>query len=182
MKFTELDINGVWLIGAEAHTDARGVFRRHFCAREFTDRSIAATVAQGNISENPHRGTLRGFHFQAPPFAEAKTISCLSGALYGIVVDLRQHAETFTKWVPVELSAENRCAVHVPAGCAVAWLTTADHTIVHYYMSEFYAPDSYRGIRYNDPAFGFHWPGPPLVISERDRTFPDFDPKSLLAT
>jgi dTDP-4-dehydrorhamnose 3,5-epimerase len=180
MKFTALDIAGGWLIDADAHADERGVFRRHFCAKEFADRGITATVVQGNISENPHIGTLRGFHYQEAAFAEAKTVSCLSGALYAIVVDLRRTA-LFMHWVPVELSGDNRRSLHVPKGCAMAWLTTAPNTVVHYYMSEAYAPASYRGIRYDDPAFGFRWPAAPKVISEKDRTYPDFDPKSVCA-
>lgn len=181
MKFVELDIKGVWLIEAEPYVDQRGVLRRHFCAREFAAHGLASVVAQGNISENPHSGTLRGFHYQAAPFEEAKTLSCLSGALYDIVVDLRPASATFLKWVSVELSAENRDSLYVPAGCANAWLTMARNTTIHYYMSEAYVLDSYRGFRYNDPAFGFRWPAAPDLISDKDRTFPDFDPKSLLS-
>lgn len=179
MKFTELDIKGVWLVDAEVHADSRGALRRHFCAAEFASNGIAANIAQGNISENPHRGTLRGFHYQLPPHQEAKTLSCMTGALFAIVVDLRRSAGSFLRWVPVELSRENRRTLHVPVGCAIAWLTTKPDTTVHYYMSEFYAPDSYRGIRYNDPVFDFAWPEEPTVISEKDAGFPDFNPASI---
>lgn len=177
MKFVELGLRGVWLIEPEAYADERGVFRRHFCAREFRDHGLAPAAVQGNVSENPHLGTLRGFHYQARPFEEAKTLSCMTGAIYDIVVDLRPESPTFMRWVPVELAARDRKSLHVPAGCANAWLTTAPDTVVHYYMSEEYAPDSYRGFRYDDPAFGFRWPIAPKVISERDRGFPDFDPR-----
>jgi dTDP-4-dehydrorhamnose 3,5-epimerase len=83
------------------------------------------------------------------------------------------------QWVSAQISADDRRSLHVPAGCANAWLTLAPNTTVHYYMSDMFAPESARGIRYNDPAFGFGWPAEPAVISERDRTFPDFDPASL---
>jgi len=179
MKFVELKLPGVWLFAPDVHTDDRGAFRRHFCAREFGAHGIAATVAQGNISENPQIGTLRGFHYQAPPQREAKTLSCLSGAIYDIVVDLRPNSPTFMAWVAAEISAQDRRSLHVPAGCANAWLTTASNTIVHYYMSEFYAPAADRGLRYDDPAFGFRWPAAPAVISDRDRSFPDFEPRSV---
>jgi dTDP-4-dehydrorhamnose 3,5-epimerase len=179
MKFEALKINGVWLIEPEVHSDDRGAFRRHFCAREFAERGITPTVAQGNVSENPRAGTLRGFHYQAPPQQEAKTLSCIAGALYDIVVDLRPASPTFMQWVAVELSARDRRSLHVPAGCANAWLTTAPDTVVHYYMSDFYAPAADRGLRYDDPAFGFRWPAAPAVISARDRSYPDFDPRSL---
>jgi dTDP-4-dehydrorhamnose 3,5-epimerase len=179
MKFAELKLPGVWLIAPDVHTDDRGAFRRHFCAREFNARGITATVAQGNISENPRIGTLRGFHYQARPQQEAKTLSCLSGAVYDIVVDLRPTSPTFMEWVAVELSAQGRHSLHIPAGCANAWMTTAPDTVVHYYMSAFYAPATDRGLRHDDPAFAFRWPATPTVISEKDRSYPDFDPRSL---
>ncbi len=179
MRFTELEIAGAWLIDADVFSDERGAFRRHFCAREFAEHGLAPTVLQGNISENPHEGTLRGFHFQARPHEEAKTISCLTGSLFDIVVDLRPESPTFMKWIPTSLSAADRRSLHVPAGCANAWLTTSPNTTVHYYMSEMYVPESYGGFRYNDPAFGFKWPVEPKLISEKDRAFPDFDPASI---
>lgn len=179
MTFTELGLAGVWLITPELHSDDRGIFRRHFCAREFGEHGLVPTVAQGNISENPRLGTLRGFHYQAGRHQEAKTLSCLSGAVYDIVVDLRRGSPTFMTWIAVELSAHARQSLHVPAGCANAWLTTAPQTIVHYYMSEFYAPEADRGFRYDDPAFAFRWPMPPTVVSQKDRSYPDLDPGSL---
>ena len=106
MKFSELPLAGVWLIEPDLYRDDRGVFRRHFCAREFEDHGIAPAVAQGNISENPKIGTLRGFHYQTGPHGEAKTLSCLTGAIYDIVVDLRRKSATFMQWVAVTLSAE----------------------------------------------------------------------------
>lgn len=179
MKFVELALRGVWLIEPVMFADERGVFRRHFCAAEFAAHGLASSAVQGNISENPHCGTLRGFHFQTGRFAEAKTLSCLAGAIHDIVIDLRPGSPTFMQWVSVQISADDRRSLHVPAGCANAWLTTAPNTILHYYMSEMYSAESYRGLRYNDPGFRFRWPMEPSVISEKDRTFPDFDPASL---
>lgn len=179
MKFTELGLSGVWLIEAEPFSDERGIFYRHFCDQEFSAHGLVSNVAQGNISVNPHLGTLRGFHYQVRPFEEAKTLSCLIGSIYDIVVDLRQQSPTFLEWIAVELSAQERRSLHVPVGCANAWMTTAPSTIVHYYMSGLYSPQAYRGFRYNDPAFGFRWPMEPNLISERDRRLPDFDPSSL---
>ena len=179
MKFEELGLKGVWLITPDVFVDERGVFRRHFCAKEYAEHGLAPTSPQGNVSENTHAGTLRGFHYQAGRFAEAKTLSCMTGAIYDIVVDLRPESPTWLQWVSVEISAADRRSLHVPAGCANAWMTTEPNTVIHYYMSESYSPESYRGFRYNDPAFGFRWPSEPKVISDKDRTFPDFDPTSL---
>ena len=176
MKFTELPVAGAFLIDAEPFTDERGTFRRHFCRDEFAKHGIDPNVGQGNISENPHAGTLRGFHFQLPPFGEAKTLHCISGSLFDIVVDLRPASATFMQWVSLEFSAADRRSLHVPAGCANAWLTTSPNTTVHYYMSEAYRPNADSGLRYNDPAFGFRWPQAPKLISKKDAGFPDFDP------
>jgi len=179
MKFTELALQGVWLIEPVLFSDERGGFRRHFCTEEFAAHGLAPTVAQGNISENVQSGTLRGFHYQVGQYAESKTISCMSGGIYDVVVDLRQNSPTFMQWVSVKISADDRRSLYVPAGCANAWLTTVANTVLHYYMSEMFSPESARGFRYNDPVFKVNWPTEPVVISERDRTFPDFNPASL---
>ncbi|MDB4877451.1 MAG: rfbC [Gemmatimonadetes bacterium] len=179
MRFVELGLVGVWLIEPELVVDERGVFRRTLCAKEFAEHGLAATAVQGNISENPHDGTLRGFHYQVPPFEEAKTLLCVSGALFDIVVDLRPSSPTFLQWVSLELSAADRRSLHVPAGCANAWLTTQPNTTVHYYMSELYRPNADRGIRYDDPLFGFQWPAKPRMISKKDEGYPNFDPSTL---
>ena len=179
MKFTELELSGVWLIQPEPFTDERGSFFRHFCAEEFARHGIVTTMLQGNISINPHLGTLRGFHYQLKPFEEAKTLSCMTGAIYDVVVDLRRKSPTFMQWIAVELSATKPGSLHIPHGCANAWLTTASHTTVHYYMSELYAAEAYRGFRYNDPAFNIRWPMEPKVISDKDRHLPDFDSASV---
>lgn len=175
MKFEELSIPGAWLIKPELVIDDRGVFRRHFCAREFASHGIVTAVAQGNVSENPHLYTLRGFHFQTPPHGEGKTISCIRGAVFDIIVDLRPDSATFLKWTSVTVSAENRESLHVPAGCANAYLTMQPDTIVHYYMTEFYEPGSYGGFNYRDPRFKFEWPATPRLISEKDKSLPNFD-------
>lgn len=175
MKFKELGIAGVWLIEPELYSDERGVFRRHFCREEFAAHGIATQVAQGNVSENPHLHTLRGFHYQLAPHAEGKTLSCFSGGIYDIIVDLRPDSKTFLQWISLTLDAQSRNSFYIPPGCANAYLTVAPDTVVHYYMSEMYAPGSYRGFNYADPSFKFVWPAAPRVISERDRNLPYYD-------
>lgn len=176
MKFHEQKIEGVWLIEAEPIADARGVFRRHYCHLEFSQAGIEPKILQTNISENYHKHTLRGFHYQAKPFEESKTLTCLRGTIYDIVVDLRPGSSTFLQWVPFELRADDGLSLHVPAGCANAYLTLEDSTAILYYMSEAYSAGAYCGFRYDDPLFGFKWPAEPAVISEKDRCYPDFDP------
>jgi len=174
MIFTEQEIKGVYKIEAEPYEDERGAFRRHFCDKEFADNGIVTDMKQSNVSENNFAYTLRGFHYQLEPYAEGKTLSCLKGKIYDVVVDLRKDSLTYMKWISIELSGENRTSVHIAPGCANAFLTLEDNCLIHYYCSESYNPDAERGIRFNDPAFNFTWPMEPKVISGKDLNHPDF--------
>ncbi len=174
MEFFEQQLNGVFIIEPEPFVDDRGVFRRHFCEQEFKEHKITSSVKQTNVSENKCKFTLRGFHYQLPPYGEGKTLSCLKGAIYDVVVDLRSESPTYMKWIAVELNDQNRKSLHVPPGCANAFLTLQDASLIHYYCSEVYTPQAERGIRYNDPVFHFAWPTEPLVISEKDLNQPDY--------
>lgn len=180
MKFIQLAIADVWLIEPELIEDNRGVFRRSFCSLEYKKNGLVPTVLQGNVSENPTLGTLRGFHFQTAPHQEAKTLTCLIGGIFDIVVDLRPNSKTFLKWLSVDLSVKNRHSLYVPPGCANAYLTTDDQSMIHYYMSEAYSPTLYSGFNYADPQFSFNWPFEPVVISEKDKNLPALDVEKLL--
>ena len=131
-------------------------------------------IKQSNVSENRKKHTLRGFHYQLPPHGENKVISCIKGAIYNVVVDLRENSNTYLQWESFELTEKNRLSLHVPIGCANAYLTLSDDTWVLYYHSEFYVPREERGIRYNDPYFKFNWPAEPNVISDKDLSIQDF--------
>ena len=174
MKLREHSISGLYTILPHLHQDERGVFRRSFCEKELAESGIHFEVKQGNISENFRKHTLRGFHYQIQPTKESKILTCVTGSLYNVVLDLRKESQTYRQWTAMEISSDDRASVHVPHGCANAFLTMSDQTIVHYYMGDFFSPDTYRGIRYNDPSFGFEWPCEPVVISERDLNFPDY--------
>ncbi len=174
MKFKETEIQGCFLIEPEPFADNRGMFRRHFDSTEFAAHGIVTDVKQANVSENIHPFTLRGFHYQLPPHGEGKTLSCIKGKIYDIVVDLRPDSKTFMKWVAVELNETNRASIHIPPGCANAFMTLEANSIIHYYCSQNYNKEAERGIRYNDPAFKFSWPREPEVISDKDKSWPDF--------
>lgn len=174
MKFYEQEISGVFIIEPEPYIDDRGLFRRHFCEKEFKSHKLLSKLAQCNVSENKHKYTLRGFHYQLNPYWEAKTLSCLKGSIYDIVVDLRLDSPTYLKWVGFELSETNKKSVHIPLGCANAFLTLEDNSLIHYYCSEFYNPKFEKGIRYNDPLFNFEWPANPEFVSDKDNNYPDF--------
>ena len=174
MKFQELDIQGAWLIHHGVFRDGRGQLERIFDHSGFADHGIATRVEHSLISRNPVLGTLRGFHYQSAPFVEAKTITCLTGSIYDVIVDLRLDSPTYCHWTAVELDAADEVSLHVPHGCANAWLSTAPDTKLHYYMTEAFSPDHGRGIRFDDPALDVHWLAPPIVISDRDLAWPPF--------
>ena len=164
MKFIEQKLPDVFLIEPKPIIDDRGSFRRHFCKKEFAENGITSDISQSNVSENKYAFTLRGFHYQLFPHSEGKTLSCLKGSIYDIVVDLGHESQTYLKWVSFELSQKNRNCVHIPPGCAHAFLTLEDNCLIHYYCSEPFSPDLELGIRYNDPSFNFEWPAEPKVI------------------
>ena len=174
MIFKKQKIEGVHLILPESHEDERGVFRRHFCAKEFSDNGIVNKVEQANISENKSKYTLRGFHYQVNEHQEGKTISCISGKIYEVVLDIRKSSSTFKQWVSFELDSKNKQSVHIPPGCAHAYLTLEDNSVVHYYCSKSYAPKYEKGIRYDDKLFNFSWPHKPKFISKKDLSYEDF--------
>jgi dTDP-4-dehydrorhamnose 3,5-epimerase len=175
MIFHETKISGVFEIHVERKSDDRGFFARTWCQREFEDHGLNGNLVQCSISFNRRKRTLRGMHYQAAPFAETKLVRCTQGSIYDVVLDLRPHSGTFRDWIAVTLTAENRNMVYVPKGCAHGFLTLKDETEVFYQMSEFFDLESARGVRWNDPAFQIAWPEGVEVISDRDRTYSDFD-------
>lgn len=174
MIFTETALKGAFVIDVERHPDARGFFGRTFCQKEFEEHGLDGKLVQCSLSFNKRRGTLRGMHFQAAPNAETKIVRCTSGAIYDVIIDLRPESPKFKSWIGVTLSAEDRRMIYVPKGYAHGFLTLEDDSEVFYQMSEFYSPDSARGVRWDDPAFQIVWPGKVEVIAERDRTYPNF--------
>jgi dTDP-4-dehydrorhamnose 3,5-epimerase len=174
MRLVQKKITDLYLLCATPHEDDRGSFRRNFCIDTFAEFGIAFNVYQGNISENNQKYTLRGFHFQRPPSAESKVITPVTGALFNVVIDLRRQSKTYLMSESIELRASNKESLLVPAGCANGFLTLENHTIVQYYMGDRFAPDSYRGFRYDDPFFDVQWPAPPSVISVKDLNLPTF--------
>ena len=176
MRFSELPIIGAWSIEPEPRVDNRGEFARTFCAEEFAQHGLAATMCQTSISTNLRRGTLRGMHFRPESDNEAKLVRCTQGKVCDVIVDVRPGSKSFKKWVAVELSAHSRNALYIPPGCAHGFITLMDNTELFYMMSAPYKDGSERGVRWNDPAFAIAWPLPPIVISDRDAQYPDYQP------
>jgi len=174
MIFRACELDGAYVIEHDPKIDERGFFARAFCVDEFNAHGLNPKVAQCNLSFNRERATLRGMHYQASPHQEAKLVRCIAGQIYDVIVDLRPRSSTFRKWFGAELSAENRWMLYVPEGFAHGYLTLTDNAEIFYQVSEFYAPRSERGVRWNDPAFGIRWPLEPRVLSAKDAALPDF--------
>jgi dTDP-4-dehydrorhamnose 3,5-epimerase len=176
MVFIETGLEGAFVVDLERAVDSRGFFARSWCTHEFQAHGLNPRLVQCSVSRNHLKGTLRGMHYQAAPHQEAKLVRCTQGALYDVIVDLRPESRTYLAHFGVELTASNHRALYVPEGFAHGYLTLADESEVFYQMSEFYAPAAARGVRWNDPALSINWPGPVVVISERDKNLPDFEP------
>ena len=176
MIFHETRLPGVFEIHLEPKADERGFFARSWCQKEFESHGLNSKVVQCSISFNARKGTLRGLHYQAAPYAETKIVRCTRGAIYDVAVDLRPQSPTFRNWVAAVLSAANHSMLYIPEGCAHGFLTLEDDTEIVYQMSEFHNAESARGVRWDDPAFQIEWPAEVKVISERDRTYPNFEP------
>ena len=175
MIFNETKLAGVFEVHIEPKCDERGFFARSWCKQEFEANGLNWKLVQCSLSFNERKGTLRGIHYQAAPYPETKLVRCTRGAIYDVVVDLRPQSATYKQWIGATLTAENRQMLYVPEGCAHGFVTLEDDTEVFYQMSEFYNAESARGVRWDDPAFRIVWPLPAEVISDRDRTYPDFE-------
>jgi len=174
MIFTETKLKGAYVIDIERLHDERGFFARSWCQKEFQTQGLTPELVQCSVSFNAKKGTLRGMHYQVKPYEEAKLIRCTMGSLYDVIVDLRQDSSTYRQYVGFVLSADNHQMLYIPEGFAHGFLTLEDNTEIFYQMSEFFAPDHARGFRWNDPAFRISWPADIQVISDRDRSLPDF--------
>jgi dTDP-4-dehydrorhamnose 3,5-epimerase len=171
MRFIATTFSEAWLLEPEPIRDERGYFARTFCMREFAKRGLETTFVQHSRSYSAKKGTLRGMHFQTPPHTEVKVVSCVSGAIYDVIVDLRPNSPTYSTWQGFELSAENGRQLYVPAGFAHGFQTLTDGALLNYLISAFYEPTASTGVSYDDPRIGIRWPLPVTVISERDRSW-----------
>jgi dTDP-4-dehydrorhamnose 3,5-epimerase len=174
MIFTETKLRGTYVVELEKKSDNRGFFARAWCQKEFQARGLPTQLAQCNVSWNERKGTLRGMHRQIAPHEECKLIRCTRGSIYAVMLDLRSDSLTFRQWLATELTEWNHKSLWVPGGFAVGYQTLEDNTEILYLISEFYAPQSENGIRYNDAAFAIEWPLKVTAISDKDRSWPDF--------
>jgi dTDP-4-dehydrorhamnose 3,5-epimerase len=187
MRITTTPIEGVAIVELDMFEDDRGFFARTFDRAAFIEAGIDPNVEQCNMSYNHKAGTVRGMHLQVAPHPETKLVRCVRGAIVDIIVDLRPDSPTRLQHVAVELTAENRKALFVPAYFAHGFQTLVDDTEVIYQVSGAYAPQAERGLRHDDPDLGLTWPLETAVISAKDSSWPllaersmtDFDPMTL---
>ena len=178
MIFHETELPGAYVIDIEPREDERGFFARAWCANEFAEHGLSTELVQCNLSYNHRRGTVRGMHFQLAPHAEVKLVRCTRGSIYDVIVDLRPDSPSYTRWIGVELTAENRRMIYVPKGFAHGYQTLEDGTETFYQVSSFYAPGAEGGLRWDDPAIGIEWPhADERVVSEKDSSWPAFRPE-----
>ncbi len=174
MLFNTTSLQDAVLIDLEPRGDARGMFARTFCANEFQAAGLKTSFVQQNMSVSAEKGTLRGMHRQIAPHSEIKLIRCLRGAIFDVIIDLRPDSQTYLKWEGFELSAENRRQLYVPEGFAHGFQCLTPDVEVTYLVSQFFTPDAERGVRQDDPAFGIEWPAEITVMSDKDRSWPDY--------
>ena len=181
MIFTNTALPGAVIVDVERREDARGHFARTYCAREFEAHGLPTQMVQTNMSLTRHAGTLRGMHYQLAPHAEDKLVRCVRGAIWDAIIDIRPDSPTYCQWTGVELSETNGRMLLVPKGFAHGFVTLTDDAAVTYQVSAFYAPQSERGLRHDDPAFAIDWPVPVQDSSDKDRSWPAFSREGVAA-
>jgi dTDP-4-dehydrorhamnose 3,5-epimerase len=168
MIFKETPLAGAYLIEPEPYTDERGLFARTFCKNEFARLNHKKEFVQFNHSRTIKKGTIRGMHYQLPPYSEIKLIRCIRGRVCDAIVDIRKDSATFLKYFTVELSEQNMLSLYIPEGFAHGFQTLEDNTELIYHHTAYYVPGHEAGIRYNDPLIGINWPLPVSEITEKD--------------
>jgi dTDP-4-dehydrorhamnose 3,5-epimerase len=174
MKIKEAGIPGVFEIDLEPHEDHRGFFMRTYDVKLFQGFGLHREWVQENHSYSKNKGTVRGLHFQFPPYAETKLVRVVSGEVFDVVVDLRKGSATFGKWQSFRLSADNKKMLYIPRGLAHGMGTLTDEFTMLYKVDNYYTPESEGTIRWDDPDIGIDWPVAKPILSEKDAVAPSF--------
>jgi len=169
LKITEASLKGAYIVDIDPTEDERGFFARSWCKNEFQKYGLNTNFVQSNVSFNLKKGTLRGMHYQAPPHEEIKLVRCTMGAIFDVIIDLRPASPTFNLSFSTELTSVNRRSLYIPKGFAHGFQTLEDNTEVFYQMSEFFHPESARGLRWDDLTFNINWPLVDKIISIKDK-------------
>lgn len=172
MIFTETSLKDSYVINLQPSQDDRGWFARTYCKNEFNKIGHTKEWVQLNHSYTKQKGTIRGMHYQQPPFSEIKLVRCIAGSVYDVIIDLRKDSITYLKYIGIELSSVNKNMIYIPEGFAHGFQALTDECELIYHHSQFYEPGLEAGIRFNDRAINIDWPLPVTNISSRDNTHP----------
>jgi dTDP-4-dehydrorhamnose 3,5-epimerase len=175
MNVSKTVVEGAVIIEPLSFGDERGFFSPVFDDRKFQQIGISEKFCRMNNSCSSYKGTIRGMHYQPPPYQEGKLLRVIRGSIWDVALDLRKDSSSFGKWSGVELTATNRKLFYIPPGCAHGMQMLEDDTEVIYLCSNYYSPSVERGVRWDDPKFGIKWPLEATVISDKDRKHPLFD-------
>jgi dTDP-4-dehydrorhamnose 3,5-epimerase len=175
MKFTETKLKGAYIVDITPRTDDRGFFARTFCAKEFAENGLNTNIVNTNHSMSIGRGLIRGMHFQRPPFAEAKLIKCIRGAIFDVIIDIREGSPTFLQWFGIELNADNRAMLYIPEGFAHGFQSLTDETEILYQVTNFYHKECEGGIHHKEPMVDVAWKLPVGLVSEKDNNLAFID-------
>lgn len=175
MTFTPTPLTGSYIIDLTPFADNRGWFARTYCKNEFEQIGHTSEWVQINHSYTVQKGTLRGMHYQLPPFSEIKMVRCIAGSVFDVIVDLRKDSSTFLHWFGAELSAANKRMMYIPEGFAHGFQTLENDSELIYHHSAFYTPSAEQGLRFDDTRINIQWPVSVPVLSERDKQHPALD-------
>ncbi len=167
-------IAGVSIIHPEVHRDARGFFAEAFNFSEFAKKNLTFRVDQTNVSMSTMAGTVRGMHWQEPPFGQIKLVRCIQGEVLDVVIDVRPDSPTYGGYIPVFLKADDMVSVYIPHGCAHGWQALQDFSKIEYLVSGSWNKEAERGLRPDDPEIGILWPKIPSHMNPRDSSWPLF--------
>lgn len=178
MRLIATPLAGAYVVEPELLGDERGWFARTYDEALFAQHRLAPVGVQANSSFSAARDTLRGLHYQAQPYGEAKLVTCVRGTIWDVGVDLRPESDSYRQWHAVELSADNRRGYYLPAGLAHGFQTLTADCEVQYLMGHVYVPEAARGVRWDDTAFAIAWPEPhgERTMSGKDSAYADFVP------
>jgi len=168
MIIQNTNIKDLKIITFKKIKDQRGIFFRNFCKKEL--KSITKRkIVQSNISVNKKKFTLRGFHYQKNPSKEGKFITCVTGKIFNVTIDLKKKSKSYLKLVEIKINSKDNNIIYIPPGCANAFLTLEKNTIIHYLMTDFYKPETYKRFNYKSKEIKINWPAKPAIISSHDK-------------
>ena len=173
--FQKTPLKGLFKVDRKLNQDDRGIFSRFFCVNEFKEIGLSKHIEQINYSMTKKKGTVRGMHFQYPPFSETKIVSCIEGEVFDVAIDLRVNSPTLFQWHSEILSSSSQSALFIPEGFAHGFQALTNNCKLLYLVTSPYAPNSEGGVSALDPKLSINWPFEIVNMSAKDSTQPFLD-------